>query len=98
MSQINFIFNKGLTNLFSSTSFSSTYDNSKNITDSSLNTYATTNNSTNEYIDVSLNSLVDLSNIQSIKDELFEIEDVEVLIEESFTWNQSSSQSFYRQN
>ncbi len=67
MSNINFIFNRGLTNLFTPT-FSSinSGDLSKNIVDSNLDTSAKTNTGTSQFIDVSLNSLVDISSIQSI--------------------------------
>ena len=71
MSKINFIFNKGLTNeIVKNNIFMTTRDNisdpSTNILDSSLNTYVRTLTGIGEQVDVSLNTPIDLSNIQAI--------------------------------
>ena len=71
MSKINYIFNKGLTNeivknnIFM-TSRENSSDPSTNIIDSSLNTFTRTSKGIGEQIDVSLNTHIDLSNIQSL--------------------------------
>ena len=71
MSKINYIFNKGLTNeivknnIFM-TSRENSSDPSTNIIDSSLNTFSRTSKGIGEKIDVSLNTHIDLSNIQSL--------------------------------
>ena len=71
MSKINFIFNKGLTNeIIQNNIFVTTRDNisdpSTNIIDSSLNTFIRTTTGIGEQVDVSLNTPIDLSNIQAI--------------------------------